>query len=160
MDKLFLVYFCNNVFLISIFLTDDGEKTDERGRGEKNHLDTFLRRKDVCFVRVKLSLTASPPDPTRAKSHSLSQIPMRRCFERTGVPDSTMHSRSHSAGPKPQAPLVLAVWVFLTQRFGFFCLFRGLNLKYLVFSTFVWPVLLAVILYFLLHISQATVSGA
>lgn len=39
------------------------------------------------------------------------------------------------------------------------CKFRGLKPKYLVLSTFVWPVLLAVLLYFLLHINRTTVSG-
>lgn len=72
-----------------------------------------------------------------------------------------MHSGSRSFGADTtgsSCQLILAVG-FSEQCFGFYCLFRGLNLKYLVFSTFVWPVLLAVILYFLLHINQATISG-
>lgn len=114
--------------------------------------------KTICPSLVFLNYIPSCSD--QGQSHSLSQITMHQAFKHTSVPHSKMHSGSQSGADTTgsSCQLILAVGSF-ERCFGFYCMFRGLNLKYLVFSTFVWPVLLAVILYFLLHINQATISG-
>lgn len=142
--------------LISIFLKWKRCK-DRWGEGKKIIWRRFKgERTFVCcsvISQLQFSSAASPPAPPRAKAIAY--------LRNTDVPNSKMHSGSLSLGPTPRAPLASSSWLLgiLEWRSGSDCTFRGLNLKYLVLSTFVWPVLLAVILYFLLHINQATVSG-
>lgn len=134
LDRRFLVYFCNDVFPDFYF-----SKTFTL-RGKKIIWRHFEGRDEVGLLRLSSVFLRWREAIDRLRRPTVARP--ATCIQGLAVP---VRHRGSSR---------------LSDMFEWcLCKFRGLKLKYLVLSTFVWPVLLAVLLYFLLHINRTTVSG-